>query len=119
MATRSNTVEFGEFGLQTLDAGWIRAQCIEAGRIVASQFVRGTGRLYIRIFPHKPITSRPPETRMGKGKGEPAFWSAVVKPGTILYEISGIPEDTARACLSRVADKMPVRCRLVKRRPIL
>ena len=118
-ATRSNTVEFGEFGLQSLDAGQINAKTIEAGRIVASQFVRGEGRVYIRIFPHSSRTSRPPETRMGKGKGEPQYWVAVVKPGTILYEISGIPEETARACFARIAHKMPVRCRMVKRRPTL
>ena len=118
-ATRSNTVEFGDYGLQCLGAGWISARCIEAGRIVASQFVRGEGRLYIRIFPHKPVSSRPPETRMGKGKGEPDYWAAVVRPGTVLYELSGVPEDTAKACLARIAHKMPVRCRFVKRRPML
>lgn len=118
-ATRSNTIEFGDYGLQSLDPGWIHARCIEAGRIVASQFVRGEGRLYIRIFPHKPVSARPPETRMGKGKGEPEFWTAVVRPGMVLYELAGVPEVTARACLARVAHKMPVRCRFVKRRATL
>jgi len=108
---------FGEFGLQSLEPGWISAQTIEAGRVTASQFVRGEGKLYIRIFPHKSVTSIPLETRMGKGKGEVEFWAAVVKPGTVLYEVAGLPEDAARACLARIAHKMPVKCRFVHRRP--
>jgi large subunit ribosomal protein L16 len=118
-ATRGNYVAFGEYGLQTLEAGRISAATIEAGRVVASQSVKGGGKLYIRIFPHKSITSIPLETRMGKGKGEVEFWAAVVKPGTILYEIGGVSEDLARATLARVAHKLPVRCRFVTRRPTL
>ena len=116
-ATRGNRVVFGEFGLQTLEGGWISAQTIEAGRIAAQQYIRGEGRLYIRIFPHKSVTSIPLETRMGKGKGEPDFWAAVVKPGTVLYEIGGISEEAAKVCFARLAHKMPVRVRMVKRRP--
>ncbi|MDG3007209.1 50S ribosomal protein L16 [Paludisphaera mucosa] len=116
-ATRGNYVAFGEYGLQTLDPGRISAQTIEAGRVVASQAVKGGGKLYIRIFPHKSVTAIPAETRMGKGKGEVEFWAAVVKPGTILYEISGLSEDAARAAFNRVAHKMPVTCRFVTRRP--
>jgi large subunit ribosomal protein L16 len=112
-------VEFGEFGLQALEPVWLNAKCIEAGRVTASHFVRGEGRLYIRVFPSKPVSARPPETRMGKGKGEPEFWAAVVKPGAILYELSGVPEETARLCFQRIAHKMPIRCRFVKRRPTL
>ena len=115
-ATRGNTVVFGEFGLQSLEPGWLKAQTIEAGRIAAQQYVRGEGRLYVRIFPHKSITSTPLETRMGKGKGEPAFWVAVVKPGTVMYELSGVTEQQARVCFARLAHKMPVRVRFVKRR---
>ena len=116
-ATRGNKVVFGEFGLQALEAGWIKAQTIEAGRIAAQQYVRGEGKLYIRIFPHKSITSTPLEIRMGKGKGEPEYWVAVVKVGTILYELAGVTEQQAKVCFGRLAHKMPIRTRLVTRRP--
>jgi large subunit ribosomal protein L16 len=116
-ANRGNRVSFGEFGLQALEGGWLSAQAIEAGRVTASHFARGEGRLYIRVFPHKSITAIPAETRMGKGKGEPEYWAAVVKPGTILFEISGLPEAAARECFARVAYKMPFKCRFVTRRP--
>jgi large subunit ribosomal protein L16 len=99
-----------------MEGGWISAATIEAGRIAAAQYLRQEGRLYIRIFPHKPITSIPLETRMGKGKGEPDYWAAVVRPGTILYEIGGTAEDAAKVCFSRLAHKMPVRVRFIKRR---
>ena len=105
LATRGHTVEFGEFGLQSL----------EAGRVAATRAAPGA-RVTIRVFPHKPITSIPAETRMGKGKGEPEYWAAVVKPGMVLFEIAGVPENTARQALVRVASKMPVRCRFVGRR---
>ena len=118
-ATRGNFVAFGDFGLQALEPGRISAQTIEAGRVVASQAVKGGGKLYIRIFPHKSVTSIPAETRMGKGKGEVEYWAAVVKPGTVMFEIAGISEDQARAALARVAHKMPVSCRFVTRRPTL
>src|SRR5436853_2237727 len=116
-ATRGNTVTFGEFGLQSLEGGWLSAEAIEAGRITAAHAVRGEGRLYIRVFPHKSVTAIPAETRMGKGKGEPEFWAAVIKPGMILYEIAGLPEAAARNALATVAYKMTLRCRLVTRRP--
>ncbi len=115
-ATRGQTVEFGEFGLQTLEGGWISAQVIEAGRVAAQQYLRTEGKLYVRIFPHKSITSIPLETRMGKGKGEPEYWAGVVKPGTVMYEIGGVPEETAKMCLNRLANKLPVKCRLVRRK---
>jgi len=116
-ALRGNTVSYGEFGLQSLEAGWLSAEAIEAGRITASHAVRGEGRVFIRVFPHKSVTAIPAETRMGKGKGEPEFWAAVIKPGMILFEVSGIPEAAARDCLAKVAYKMPFRCRFVTRRP--
>ena len=116
-ATRGNTVSYGDFGLQSLDAGWLSAESIEAGRITAAHAVRGEGRLFIRVFPHKSITAIPAETRMGKGKGEPEFWAAVIKPGMILFEIAGLPEAAARDALARVAYKMPFKCRFVTRRP--
>jgi len=115
-ATRGNTVAFGEYGLQTLVASWISAKQIEAGRVAASHFLRREGRLFIRIFPHKPISAKPLEVRMGSGKGEPEFWAAVVKPGTVMFEVSGVDLPTAKKCLARVAHKMPVRCRFVERR---
>jgi large subunit ribosomal protein L16 len=118
-ATRGNKVSFGEFGLQSLEGGWLSAEAIEAGRITATHSIRGEGRLYIRVFPHKSVTAIPAETRMGKGKGEPEYWAAVVKPGMILFEVSGLPEAAARDTLARVAYKMPFRCRLVSRRPNL
>lgn len=118
-ATRCLTVSFGEFGLQTLAAGWITARQIEAGRVAATHFLHREGKVYIRIFPDKPISSKPLETRMGKGKGETDQWVAVVKPGTVLFEIGGVDEATARSALRRVANKMPVRCRMVMRRPTL
>ena len=114
-ATRGNKVVFGDFGLQAMEGGWISAATIEAGRIAAQQYIRGEGKLYIRIFPHKSITSIPLETRMGKGKGEPDYWAATVRPGTILYELSGVTEQQAKICFARLAHKMPVRVRMVKR----
>jgi large subunit ribosomal protein L16 len=115
-ATRGNRVVFGEFGLQSMEGGWVSAATIEAGRIAAQQYIRGEGKLYIRVFPHKSVTSIPLETRMGKGKGEPDFWAATVRPGTILYELSGVTEEAAKICFSRLAHKMPVRVRMVKRK---
>jgi large subunit ribosomal protein L16 len=114
-ATRGNRVAYGEYGLQAIDGGWLSAEAIEAGRITMSHAVRGEGRVFIRVFPHKPVTSIPAETRMGKGKGEPEFWAAVVKPGMILYEVSGLPEAAARDALAKVAYKMPFKCRFVSR----
>lgn len=115
-ATRGNMVNFGEYGLQSLKAGWITAKEIEAGRVACSHYLRREGRLFIRIFPHKPISGKPLETRMGKGKAEPEYWVAVVKPGTMMFEISGVDEATAKRALARVAHKMSVRCRFVPRR---
>lgn len=116
-ASRGNTVSYGEFGLQSLDSGWLSAQAIEAGRITISHAMRGEGKLFIRVFPHKSVTAIPLETRMGKGKGEPEFWAAVIKPGMVLFEIGGVPETSAREALAKVAYKMPFRCRFVGRLP--
>jgi large subunit ribosomal protein L16 len=116
VANRGNTVAFGDYGLQSLDEGWLTARQIEAGRMSATHFLHRQGRVYIRVFPHKPVSSKPLETRMGKGKGEPEYYVAVVKKGAILYELGGVPEDAARQALTRVAHKMPFRCRFVSRR---
>jgi large subunit ribosomal protein L16 len=116
VAQRGNEVSFGEYGLQALQGGWVRANVIEACRVAA---VRGApeGRLYIRIFPHKSVTSTPEETRMGTGKGEPDYWCAVVRPGTVLFELGGVGEDAARKTLAHAAHKLPLRTRFVRRRP--
>jgi len=115
-ALRGNTVAFGEFGLQATEPGRISARVIEAGRVAATHYLQREGRIYLRMFPHKPISKKPLETRMGKGKGEPEFWAAVVKPGTVMYEIGGVSEELAKAALVRIAHKMPVRTRFVRRR---
>ncbi|NOT01537.1 MAG: 50S ribosomal protein L16 [Phycisphaerales bacterium] len=115
-AARGNTVALGDYGLQTLKAGWITARQIEAGRVAATHFLHREGRVYVRIFPHKSVSAKPLETRMGKGKGEPAHWVACVREGTMLFEIGGVEEDVARQALSRVSAKMPCNCRFVARR---
>ncbi len=115
-ACRKNFVAFGEYGLQTLESHWITGRQIEAGRVAATHFLRREGKVYIRIFPDHSYSAKPLETRMGKGKAEVAGWVARVKPGTVLFEIGGVPEETAKTALLRVAHKMPVRCRLVTRR---
>ena len=115
-ATRGNTVAYGDFGLQSLDLGRVNARQIEAGRMAATHFLHREGRVFIRIFPHKPISAKPLETRMGKGKGDTAYWTSLVKPGTVLYEIGGVDENLAREALLRIAHKMPVRTRLVERK---
>ena len=115
MAQRGNFVAFGEYGLQALSGCWLSAQQIEAGRVAATHFLHREGKLWVRVFPDKPISAKPLETRMGKGKAEPAYWAAVVRPGQVLYELGGVSEDLAKQALRRVAHKMPVRCRLVYR----
>ena len=115
-ASRGNQVVFGEHGLQSLDLGWVSARQIEAGRVAAQHFLGSEGKLWIRVFPDHPVTAKPAETAMGAGKGEPAFWVVAVKPGTILYEVGGVPEDVARRALLLARYKMPVRCRFVTRR---
>ncbi|MCY2928148.1 MAG: 50S ribosomal protein L16 [Planctomycetota bacterium] len=119
MATRGNTVAFGEYGLQSLETVWLTARQIEAGRVAATHYLHREGRVYIRVFPDKPISAKPLETRMGKGKGETEEWVARIKPGTVLFEVGGVDEETARMALARTAFKMPVRCRMVTRRRAL
>ena len=115
-ASRGKTVAFGEYGLQALEPAWLSARQIEAGRVAAQHFIGREGKLWIRIFPHKPVTAKPAEVRMGSGKGEPNYWAAAVKPGRVLYEIGGIPEEIAKQALNRIAHKLPIRTRLLKRR---
>jgi large subunit ribosomal protein L16 len=115
-AARGNYVAFGEYGLQALERSWISAKNIEAGRVAATHFLHREGKVYIRIFPHKPVSSKPLETRMGKGKGEPEFWVARVRPGQVCFEIGGVDEDVAKQAMVRVAHKMPIKCRFIRRR---
>jgi len=115
-ATRGNTVAFGEFGLMTLDPGWISSRQIEAARVAMTREMKRGGKIWIRIFPDKPITKKPAETRMGKGKGNPEAWVAVVKPGRVMFEIEGVREDVARRALKLAAAKLPVNTRFVTRK---
>jgi large subunit ribosomal protein L16 len=115
-ATRGNYVAFGEYGLQALEPYWVTGRQIEAGRIAAQHFLRRQGKIFIRIFPDKPISKKPLETRMGTGKADVEYWAARVKPGTVLFEIAGVPEDLAKQAMARIAYKMPIRTRFVGRR---
>jgi len=114
-ATRGTRVEFGDFGLQALEPAWITSRQIEAARRSIVRYVRRRGKYWIRIFPDKPVTAKPAETRMGKGKGSVDHWVAVVKPGRVLFELGGLPEETAREAMRLAAFKLPIRCQFVKR----
>ncbi|MDI6732574.1 MAG: 50S ribosomal protein L16 [Planctomycetota bacterium] len=114
-AQRGNYVAFGEYGLLSLETGWLSAQQIEAGRVAISHLIPPTGKFWIRVFPHKPITAKPAETRMGTGKGEPEYYAAEIKKGAILYEIDGVTEDIAKKVFNSVAHKMPFTVKMVKR----
>ncbi len=117
-AKGGDTLNFGEYGLQTLDPYWITAQQIEASRIAMTRFVKKTGKVWIRIFPDKPVSKKPAETRMGKGKGAPESWVAPVKPGRILFEIGGVTEVEAKEAMRLASHKLPIKTRFVKRRII-
>ena len=116
-ATKGNYVAFGDYGIQALEGCWLKSNCIEAGRIAAQQYLKRQGKLFIRVFPDKPVSKKPLETRMGKGKGEPDHWVAVIRPGTVLFELAGVQHEAARDCFARVAYKLPVRVKLIGRRP--
>ena len=118
MATRGNNVAFGTYGLKALEAGWITARQIEASRIVISRIVRNLGKMWIRIFPDKPVTAKPAETRMGKGKGALDYWVASVKPGRILFEIEGVDRAMAEEAFRNAGHKLPIKTKLVERRVI-
>ena len=118
-ATRGSEVTFGDYGLKCMEAGWITNRQIEAARVAMTRFVRRGGKIWIRMFPDKPVTKKPAETRMGKGKGAPEEWVAVVRPGKILYEMEGIDEKTAREAMSLAAAKLPLRTRFTVRRGFL
>ncbi|MBP3596313.1 MAG: 50S ribosomal protein L16 [Clostridia bacterium] len=114
-ATRGNVVNEGEYGLQATEAGWIKANQIEAARVAMTRYIKRGGKVWIKVFPDKPVTTKPLGTRMGKGKGAPEFWVAVVKPGRVMFEISGVTEDIAREALRLAAHKLPVQTKFVKR----
>jgi large subunit ribosomal protein L16 len=114
-ATRGNVVSNGEFGIQALEPAWITSNQIEAARIAMTRFIKRGGKVWIKIFPDKPVTKKPAETRMGSGKGSPEYWVAVVKPGRVLFEIAGVPEETAREALRLAMHKLPVKCKFVIR----
>ena len=114
-ATRGNTVTYGEFGLQALEPGWITSNQIEAARIAMTRYTKRGGQVWIKIFPDKPITEKPAETRMGSGKGTPEYWVAVVKPGRVMFEMGGISEDLAREAMRLAMHKLPIKCRFATR----
>ena len=114
-AMRGNTVTYGDFGLQALEPAWISSNQIEAARVAMTRYIKRGGQVWIKIFPDKPITEKPAETRMGSGKGSPEYWVAVVKPGRVMFEIGGIAEETAREAMRLAANKLPIKCKFVKK----
>ena len=114
-ATRGNTVTYGQFGLQATEPAWITSNQIEAARVAMTRYTKRGGKVWIKIFPDKPITEKPAETRMGSGKGSPEYWVAVVKPGRVMFEIAGVPEEVAREALRLASHKLPIKTKVVKR----
>lgn len=115
LSKAGNVIQFGDYGLQALEAAWITSQQIEAARIAMTRYIKRGGKVWIRIFPDKPVTEKPAETRMGKGKGSPEYWVAVVKPGRIMFELGGVKEDVARAAMRLASHKLPIKTKLVVR----
>jgi len=113
VATKGNTVTYGEYGLVALECGWITSNQIESARIAMTRSIKRGGKVYIKIFPHKSVTKKPAEVRMGSGKGAPEFWVAVVKPGRVMFEIDGVPEDKAKEAMRLASHKLPVKCKFV------
>jgi len=115
IATRGNELSLGEFGLQAIEPGWITSRQIEAARIAMTRYTKRGGNVWIRIFPDKPVTKKPAETRMGSGKGAPEYWVSVVKPGRVMFEIGGIPEDVAREALRLAGHKLPIKTKFISK----
>ena len=115
LAHRGSTIAFGSFGLKSLEPGWITSRQIEASRIAVTRYMKREGKVWIRIFPDKPVTSKPAEVRMGKGKGAPSHWVAVIKPGCIMFEADGVPYDIAKEAMRLAAQKLPVKCKFIVR----
>ena len=118
-ASRGNKVAYGDFGIQALEPGWITGNQIEAARIAMTRYTKRGGKVWIKIFPDKPITEKPAETRMGSGKGSPEYWVAVVKPGRVMFEIAGVSEEVAREALRLASHKLPVKCKIIKREEVV
>ena len=114
-AQRGNFLAYGDYGLVALDPGWVTSNQIEASRVAMTRFIKRGGQVWIKIVPDKPVTAKPAETRLGSGKGAPEYWCAVVKPGRVLFEMKGVPEETAREALRLASHKMPIRCKFIKR----
>ncbi len=114
-ANKGNFVSYGEYGMQALECGWITSRQIEAARIAMTRYIKRGGNVWIKIFPHKPVTEKPAETRMGSGKGSPEYWVAVVKPGRVMFEIAGVPEELAREAIRLAQHKLPIKTKFVKR----
>ncbi len=114
-ATRGNTITYGEYGLQALEPAWISSAQIEAARVAMTRYIKRGGQVWIKIFPDKPITQKPAETRMGSGKGSPEYWVAVVKPGRVMFERGGVSEDLAREAMRLASHKLPIKCKFVKK----
>jgi large subunit ribosomal protein L16 len=114
-ATRGNTITYGEFGIVAMEAAWVRSNQIESARIAMTRYIKRGGKVWIKIFPDKPVTTKPAETRMGSGKGSPEYWVAVVKPGRVMFELAGVPEETAREALRLAMHKLPLKCKIVSR----
>ena len=114
-AYRGGNLTFGEYGLQALEPAWLTNRQIEAGRVAITRYVKRGGKVWINVFPSKPVTTKPTESRMGKGKGTPSKWVAVIRPGRVLYELSGVPEDEAREAMRLASHKLPIRCRFMAR----
>jgi large subunit ribosomal protein L16 len=112
-ALRGNKVSYGDFGIQALEPGWITSNQIEAARIAMTRYTKRGGQVWIKIFPDKPVTEKPAETRMGSGKGSPEYWVAVVKPGRVMFEVGGVPEETAKEALRLAIHKLPVKCKII------
>ncbi len=114
-ATRGNKITYGEYGIQALEPGWITSNQIEAARVAMTRYIKRGGKVWIKIFPDKPVTAKPAETRMGSGKGAPEYWVSVVKPGRIMFEIAGIPEETAREAMRLAMHKLPIKTKFVRK----
>jgi large subunit ribosomal protein L16 len=114
-AARGNAISYGQYGLQAIEPGWITSNQIEAARVAMTRYIKRGGKVWIKIFPDKPVTQKPAETRMGSGKGSPEYWVAVVKPGRVMFEISGVSEDVAREAMRLAMHKLPIKCKFVKR----
>ena len=114
-ANRGNTITYGDFGLKALEPAWITSNQIEAARVAMTRYTKRYGKVWIKIFPDKPVTEKPAETRMGSGKGSPEYWVSVVKPGRIMFEIGGVNEETAREAMRLAANKLPIKCKFVKK----